>query len=138
MVFNKFNNRLALEIGLSIIELAKKRDQHIAVEIKRLNHTIFLYIDDTLPADKHNWLRRKANIAKQFEESSLSVKNDLIKGGMSLEETFGLGAMDYIAKGGSIPVFVENVGMLGTITVSGLTDVEDHQIIIDAIKGKNY
>jgi len=24
--------------------------------------------------DKHNWLRRKTNIAKQFEESLLTVK----------------------------------------------------------------
>ena len=34
---------------------------------------IFLFVDDNLPADKHLWLRRKANVAKHFEESSLSV-----------------------------------------------------------------
>ena len=134
MELEKFNNKLALEMGLSIIDLAKTRNQHIAIEISRLNHTIFLFFDDKLPADKHNWLRRKANVAKHFEESSLSVKNDLISGKMSLEETFGLDTKDYIAKGGSIPIFVKNVGMVGTITVSGLKDIEDHQIIIDALR----
>jgi len=117
---DSFSNRLALEMGLKIIELAKSRNQHIAIEICRLNQTIFIYVDDSLPVDKHNWLRRKANVAKQFEESSLSVKNDLIEGKMSLINTFGLDEKDYVAKGGSIPIFVKNSGMIATITVSGL------------------
>lgn len=135
---DSFSNRTAFEMASKIIELAKNRNQNIAVEIMRLNHTIFLYVDDNLPADKHNWLRRKANVAKQFEESSLSVKNDLREGNMTLEKTFGLDEKDFIAKGGSIPIFIKNVGMVGVITVSGLHDEEDHKIIIDALKGKFF
>ncbi|SMP53457.1 heme-degrading domain-containing protein [Anoxynatronum buryatiense] len=132
----EFTNKLALDMGLEIIELAKLRNQHIAIEINRLNHTVFLFVDDTLSADKHNWLRRKANVAMLFEESSLNVKTDLEDGNMSLEDTFALEGKQYVAKGGSIPIFVHNAGMVGTITVSGLKDVEDHQIIIDALTGK--
>ena len=135
---DSFSNRTAFEMASKIIELAKNRNQNIAVEIMRLNQTIFLYVDDNLPADKHNWLRRKANVAKQFEESSLSVKNDLKEGNMTLEKTFGLDEKDFIAKGGSIPIFIKNVGMVGVITVSGLHDEEDHKIIIDALKGKFF
>ena len=133
-----FTNRIALEMGLAVIDLSKSRNQHIAIEICRLNQTVFLYIDDSLPVDKHNWLRRKANVAKQFEESSLKVKNDLKNGNMTLDKTFGLDDKDFIAKGGSIPIFVKNVGMVATITVSGLHDEEDHKIIIDALKGKYF
>jgi uncharacterized protein (UPF0303 family) len=135
---DSFSNKVALEMGLTIIDLAKSRNQHIAVEICRLNHTVFLYIDDNLPADKHNWLRRKANVVKQFEESSLSVKNDLKEGNMTLNKTFALDEKDFLAKGGSIPIFVKNAGMLATITVSGLHDEEDHKIIMDALKGKYF
>jgi len=127
---DSFSNRMALEMGLAIIDLAKSRNQHIAVEICRLNQTVFIYVDDNLPVDKHNWLRRKANVAKQFEESSLSIKNDLKEGGMSIEKTFGLDDKDFIAKGGSIPVFVKNAGLIATITVSGLHDEEDHKILL--------
>ena len=130
----KFSNDIGLKLVLKIINLARDRNQKIAVEICRINHSIFLYVDDSLPADKHNWLRRKANVAKHFEESSLSVKNDLKNGNMTLSETFQLSDKDYLAKGGSIPLFVENAGMIATVTVSGLTDVEDHQIIIDALE----
>ena len=132
---DNFSNRIAFEMGLKILDLAKSRNQHIAVEISRLNYTVFIYIDDNLSADKHNWLRRKANIAKRLEESSLSVKNDMKEGNLTLDKTFGLDEKDFIAKGGSIPVFVKNAGMIATITVSGLPDVEDHNIIIDALKG---
>lgn len=134
--FDSFNNRIGLEIGLAIVNLAKDRNQNIAVQVERLNHSIFLYVDDNLPADKHNWLKRKANVVKNFEESSLSVKYDLINGNMTLDRTFALNSNEYIAKGGSIPIFVKNAGMVAIVTVSGLNDEEDHNIIIEALKGK--
>jgi len=132
---DSFSNRIAFDMGVKIIDLAKSRNQHIAVEVCRLNQTVFLYVDDTLPVDKHNWLRRKANISRQFEESSLSVKNNLKDGNMTLEKTFGLDEKDFLAKGGAIPVFIKNGGMIAVITVSGLHDEEDHNIIIEALKG---
>ena len=133
---DSFNNRIGLEMGLAIVNLAKERNQNVAVKIERLNHTIFLFVADNLPADKHLWLRRKANVTKHFEESSLSVKNDLINGNMTLEKTFALDEKEYLAKGGSIPIFVKNAGMIAIISVSGLHDEEDHKIIIEALKEK--
>ena len=133
-----FDNRMAFDMASKVIDLAKSRNQNIAIEIIRLNHTIFLYVDDNLPMDKHNWLRRKANVAKQFEESSLSVKNDLKEGNMTLENTFALDENNFLAKGGAIPIFVKGAGMVAIITVSGLHDEEDHKIIIDALKGKYF
>ena len=135
---NKFSNELAFEMATTVLNLAKERNQNIALEIGRLNHSIFLFIGDGLPADKHNWLRRKANVTRHFEESSLSIKHDLINGKMTLDKTFALDKNEYLAKGGSIPIFVKDAGMVAIITVSGLSDVEDHQIIVDALKGKYF
>jgi uncharacterized protein (UPF0303 family) len=103
---DSFDNRMAFDMASKVIDLAKSRNQNIAIEIIRLNHTIFLDVDDNLPMDKHNWLRRKANVAKQFEENSLSVKNDLKEGNMTLEKTFALDENNFLAKGGAIPIFV--------------------------------
>lgn len=131
----KFSNQLALEMGLEIINLAKSRNQKIAVEIKRLNHTVFLFVDDSLAADKHIWLKRKSNVAMLFETSSLSVRKTLEEKNRTLKDTYGLDDKDYAASGGSIPIFVENAGMVATITVSALKDFEDHQLILDALTG---
>ncbi|MFM2487019.1 heme-degrading domain-containing protein [Celerinatantimonas yamalensis] len=130
----EFSNEIALEMGLKVIEEARSTGKKIAVSVDRLNHNIFKFVSENLPADKHDWLRRKANVAIRFEESSLAVKNDLESGGMSLKKTFGLESNDYIAKGGSIPIKVRNAGLVAVITVSGLSDVEDHDLIVSALR----
>lgn len=131
-----FSNATAKDMALRVVELAKSRKQNIAVQVIRWNYPVFLYVDDNLPMDKMDWLRRKANVVKRFEDSSLIVKNDFEKENLSLEKTFGLSDKDYALKGGSIPIFVKGAGMIAIITVSGLHDVEDHKIIIDALEEK--
>lgn len=133
LVLESFSNNKAMEIGLQILALAKRKNLVIGVEVCRLNHTVFLYLDDGLSADKCNWLRRKANVVKHFEESSLAVKEKLQDKGMSLQGTFGLDESNFIAFGGSIPIMVKNAGIVGAVTVTGLSDVDDHNLIVEAL-----
>ena len=86
IVLDRFSNKEILEMGLLVIEMAKKIGKPVAVEISRLNHVVFFYIDDELPADKLNWIRRKRKTAIHFEESTLSIKHDLEEKGMSLKK----------------------------------------------------
>jgi len=133
ITLQKFSNDIGLDMGMKIIESARLAHKDIAVSVDRLNHNIFKFVADSLPADKHDWLRRKANVAIRFEESSLAVKDDLEKGNMTLQGTFGLDSKDYIAKGGAIPIKVSGAGLVAVITVSGLSDVEDHDLIVSAL-----
>lgn len=57
---------------------------------------------------------------------------------MTLEKTFALDEKEYLAKGGSIPIFVKSAGMVALITVSELHDEEDHKIIFDGLGGKFF
>ena len=129
-----FNNNIALNMGLAVVELARLRKRSVAVEVSRLNQTVFLHIGEGIPVDKQSWLKRKANTAIHFEESSLTVKHDLILKHMSLDKTFALDEREYIAKGGAIPIFVKHVGLVGVIAVSGLHDEDDHLLIVDALE----
>ncbi|WP_025822215.1 heme-binding protein [Shewanella marina] len=133
LVVDSFSNKLAMDIGLKIIQLAKARNLCISVAINRINHIVFLYLDDGLPADKHCWLNRKANLAMHFEESSLAVKQDLINGAMTLAGTFALDETQFVARGGAIPIMVRGSGLIGAVTVTGLQDTDDHQLIVDAL-----
>lgn len=130
-----FSNAIALEIGLKIIALAKSQNKKIAVQIDRLHYTVFCYVEEGLSADNHNWMRRKINACKHFETSTLSLKNSLLADKKTLQKPFGLFEEDFLAVGGSIPIFIKEAGMIATITVSGLPDTEDHQIIVDALAG---
>ncbi|WP_163834312.1 heme-degrading domain-containing protein [Spartinivicinus ruber] len=133
ILLDSFDNSIALDMGLKVISQARAEHKSIAVSIDRLNHNVFKFVADGLPEDKHDWLRRKANVAIRFEESSIGVKEDLINGNMSLTGTFGLDEKDYVAKGGAIPLKVRGAGLIGVITVSGLSDTEDHELIVSAL-----
>ncbi len=137
IVVEKFSNRIALEMGLAIAELATEKNVQVGVEIRRLNYSVFLFIDENLSADIQNWLRRKANVAKHFERSSLSVRQEF-KDAAVLQTTFGLDEKDHALSGGSMPIFLKEGGMIGTVTVSGLKDEDDQQLIIDALKGRFF
>jgi len=52
---------------------------------------------------------------------------------MSLNGTFGLDDSKFIAFGGAMPIMVKNTGLVGAVTVTGLSDVDDHNIIVDAL-----
>lgn len=133
ITLTEFSNRIALEMGLRIIERAQECNQKIAVEVSRLNHSVFLYVDDSLPAEKLHWLKCKANLARLFEQSSLQCRLDCEARGQTLQQCFGLENEEYALKGGAIPIFVDQVGLVGTVAVSGMDDVEDHQMIVDAL-----
>ena len=38
---------------------------------------------------------------------------------------------------GSIPIMVKNAGIVGAVTVKGLSDVDDHNLIVEALSN-NY
>lgn len=41
---------------------------------------------------------------------------------------------DYAPHGGCFPVFIKGSGLMGTITVSGLSQEDDHQLVVDVIR----
>jgi uncharacterized protein (UPF0303 family) len=54
--------------------------------------------------------------------------------GNSLAEAYLIPDSDYASHGGCFPVLVKNTGMVGTITVSGLPQEEDHKLVVQAIR----
>jgi uncharacterized protein (UPF0303 family) len=54
--------------------------------------------------------------------------------GASIEEAFLIPESDYAPHGGCFPVILKNTGMVGTITVSGLPQEEDHKLVVQVIR----
>ena len=48
-------------------------------------------------------------------------------------EKHALPAVDYAADGGSFPVCVEHAGVVGSVTVSGLPQRDDHELVVEVL-----
>jgi len=69
----------------------------------------------------------------RFHRSSYSVGMTLKVKGTTLLERYGLLVADYAADGGSFPLIVENAGIVGSVTVSGLPQRDDHNLVVEAL-----
>jgi uncharacterized protein (UPF0303 family) len=74
-----------------------------------------------------------ARVVSRFNESSYLVGRRLNAQGRTLGQDQGVDPMRYAAHGGSFPVRVRAVGVVGTVTVSGLPQADDHALVVEAI-----
>jgi len=71
---------------------------------------------------------------KRFGHSSFYMGQMLAQNKTSIEESFLLPASEYAPHGGCFPIMVRGTGMVGTITVSGLPQEEDHKTVVKALQ----
>lgn len=134
--FKSFNNEEALKLGLIIIDLAKKNypGRGVAILIEKNREPIFTYLMEGMTIDNIDWLYGKKNLVDRYNHSSQYINfwNQSLDG--KLHEIYSLDSSDYRAFGGSYPLFIENVGNVGSITVGGLSGDEDHELCVKAIR----
>ena len=61
--------------------------------------------------------------------------------GASLFEKYALPMADFAAHGGAFPICVQGSGAIGSVTVSGLPQRTDHELVVEALcveLGKDY
>lgn len=132
--FSAFNNITALEIGLDILNSSKSLNRPITIDISKNRQQIFHYSFEGTSPDNDQWIIRKNNIVNRFNRSSYYISTRLKALDMTIEEKYNLSSSDYAPYGGAFPIIIKDVGVIGTISVSGLTQEEDHNLVVDAIR----
>jgi uncharacterized protein (UPF0303 family) len=132
--FPSFNFEDALAIGLDLVETGRRKALPIVIDVTVNRQQLFHAALPGSSPDNDQWVVRKSRVALRFFKSSLAVATDLRIKGKTIEEVWGLPSAEYAPHGGSVPVLVKGAGMIGTITVSGLPDVEDHETVVAAIR----
>lgn len=131
--FARFDQAVAWELGTRLKAAAEARGVVIAIEIRLSRETVFFYsMLDTTPANA-DWARRKRNTVELLQRSSYAVGRSLAREDKTLEQKMGLPLRDYATNGGSFPIRVEGTGCVGTVTVSGLPEREDHKLVVAVI-----
>ena len=132
--FAKFNEVIAWQIGSQLVERSVSEGLPVTIDITRCNHQLFHASLRGTSADNDEWIKRKVRLVFRFGHSSFYVGQLLKSKGKRLEEAYLLSESDYAPHGGCFPVIVKDTGVIGTITVSGLAQEDDHKLVVQAIR----
>jgi uncharacterized protein (UPF0303 family) len=128
--FERFDARTAWEIGGRLKALAEAKSLSVTIDIQLHTQPLYFYAMPGTTPDNVDWVRRKRNAVMRFQRSSYALGLDI--GEAKLEATWGLSTRDYALHGGCFPVFVGDA-CIGTITVSGLPQREDHKLVVEVL-----
>jgi len=132
--FSRFGFDEAWAIGQDLVAVGQREKLGIAIDITVNGQVLFhAGLPGSCP-DNDQWILRKTRVVQRFHKSSLYISTLLLKKGTTIEEEYGVPWSDYAASGGAVAVRVRGTGVVGTITVSGLRDYEDHNMAADAVR----
>ena len=137
----RLDANVAWDLGSRLRTLAMERKHTVVLDVRRFGQPLFYAALEGTSPDNPEWVRRKSNVVERFHRSSLGVRLRSEIRGSSIHNRQGLPIADYAAEGGSFPLTVENAGVVGSVTVSGLSPREDHELVVEALcnlLGRNY
>lgn len=134
--FASFTNDDAWALGSALVDAARAESAPVAIDITRNGHQLFHAALTGASPDNDSWIQRKARVVQRFGHSSLYMRQLCAAEGSTVEETFGLDPREYAAHGGAFPILVRRVGPVGVVVVSGLPQVEDHRMVVAALRGR--
>lgn len=133
LVFTRFDNTDAWRLGAAMAEAAMERALPVTIDIRRHGQQLFhAALPGTTP-ENDVWIERKINVVNRFSASSYLVGRRLAAAGTELDAGQGVDPARFAAHGGAFPIRVVNVGVVGTVTVSGLPQADDHAFVAEMI-----
>ena len=135
LVFPSFGYEDAWRLGTVLVELGRERHAPVAIDIRCGLQQLFHCALPGSTADNDAWIDRKRGVVARYAESSYLVGERFRVRGTTFEEASRLDPDRYAAHGGAFPVRLSPDGpVVGTITVSGLPQAEDHRLIVEALE----
>ena len=131
--FPSFSLATGLAIGRRLVDLAEDRSLGVAIDVSLHAMPVFYAATPGSTPDNPGWIRRKRATTLRFFRSSYAVGLSLAQKGETLTGKFALADADFASHGGSFPILVAGTGCIGAITVSGLPQRDDHNMVVEAL-----
>ncbi|PIB11398.1 heme-degrading domain-containing protein, partial [Streptomyces sp. HG99] len=129
-----FTHDDAWALGTLLVELARERRAPVAIDIRRGGQQLFHAALPGSTPDNDAWIDRKRRVVERYGCSSLLVGSRFRAKGTTFEDSSRLDPDAYAAHGGAFPIAVDGAGVIGTVVVSGLPQVEDHAMVVEALE----
>jgi uncharacterized protein (UPF0303 family) len=134
--FKEFNADVAWALGTALKAAAEELRVIVVIDIQLHGFPLFSYAMVGATPDNWEWIRRKRNVVLRYHRSSYAIGLKHERAQTTLQSTVGLDLKDYSTHGGSFPINLEGTGCVGAITVSGLPQREDHELVVSVLQ--NY
>jgi len=132
--FKYFDSGLAWTLGSSIKAAAEKSNAAVAIDIQLHGHPLFFFAMPGTTPNNIDWIRRKRNVVLRFHRSSYAIGLTYERDQTTLQAKTGADLRDFATHGGGFPILLEGTGCIGSITVSGLPQREDHMLIVSVLQ----
>jgi len=129
--FTSFSNDDAWALGNALVSGAREQGLPVAIDISRGEQRLFHYGMPGSVADNDAWIERKNRVVRRFGHSSYYMG---VQEGDAFAANYLLDEREFAAHGGAFPVIVRGVGVVGTVTVSGLPQEEDHRFVVSVLR----
>jgi uncharacterized protein (UPF0303 family) len=133
LVFARFSNADAWRLGSAMTAAAMERALPVTIDIRRHGQQLFHVALPGTTAENDSWIERKVNVVNRFCAASYLVGRRLAARGVGLDEALGVEPRLFAAHGGAFPIRITDVGVVGTVTVSGLPQADDHAFVTEMI-----
>ncbi|MFJ7065430.1 heme-degrading domain-containing protein [Streptomyces sp. NPDC101115] len=130
LVLPRFTYDDAWTLGTILVELARERRAPVAIDVRRGAQQLFHCALPGSSADNDAWIDRKRRVVERYGVSSFLVGARFRAKGTTFEDSSRLDPDRFAAHGGSFPIAVEGAGVIGSVTVSGLPQAEDHALVV--------
>ncbi|MCX4908416.1 heme-degrading domain-containing protein [Streptomyces sp. NBC_00878] len=130
----RFSYDDAWTLGTLLVELARERSAPVAIDIRRGGQQLFHAALPGSTPDNDAWIDRKRRVVERYAASSLLVGTRFRAKNTTFEDSSRLDPDTYAAHGGAFPIAVEGAGVIGVVVVSGLPQLEDHAMVVEALE----
>lgn len=132
--FTSFNEDKAWELGNLLVNMARGRHLSVTIDITRGAHQLFHFGMKGTSADNDEWVKRKVRLVYRFGHSSFYIGQLLKSKNKTIEQSYLVSENEYAPHGGCFPIIIKDTGVVGTVTVSGLPQEEDHKLVVEALR----
>jgi uncharacterized protein (UPF0303 family) len=126
LLFTRFDNADSWRLGIAMVAAATERVLPVTTDIRRRGHQLLHVALAGTTAENDSWIDRKVNVVSRSAAASCLVGRRLAASGTALDEALGVGPRLLAAHGGAFPIRIRDVGVVGTVTVSGCRRSDDN------------
>ena len=134
LLLDGFDYAFAWRLGVAMHDVAAKDTLPIAITVSHGLDLVFSVLMPGATPDNSGWAARKRAVAVRFQRSSLAMRLEAEQKGYDFNRRFRLPEAEFTASGGAVPLILRGGTLIGAAAVSGLPDVEDHRLIVGALR----